>query len=118
MRALCPRIRLNWCNGKQRSTLAEQLDTILPLDEGILAELVDDEKSTEQDLDVTAEIRDSARLKAEVTQGLPAIDKKLNVVIGTPPLARESGATISVLNESQEKGHINAAPPQLRKAHG
>ena len=50
--------------------LTEQLEKILPLDEGILAELVDDEKSTEED--VTAEIGESARLKAEVTQRLVA----------------------------------------------
>ena len=99
---------------KWKATLAEQLDKILPLDEGILAELVDDEKSTEED--VTAEIRDSARLKAEVTQRLAAIDEKLNVVTGTPPQASESGATSSFLNESQENGHINAATPATQKS--
>ena len=99
---------------KWKATLAEQLDKILPLDEGILAELVDDEKSTEED--VTAEIRDSARLKAEVTQRLAAIDEKLKVVTGTPPQASESGATSSILNESQENRHINAATPATQKS--
>jgi len=99
---------------KWKATLAEQLDKILPLDEGILAELVDDEKSTEED--VTAEIRDSARLKAEVTQRLAAIDEKLNVVTGTPPQASESGAMSSFLNESQENDHINAATPATQKS--
>ena len=56
---------------KWKATLTEQLEKILPLDEGILAELVDDEKSTEED--VTAEIGESARLKAEVTQRLVAL---------------------------------------------
>ena len=97
---------------KWKATLAEQLDKILPLDEGILAELLDDEKSTEED--VTAEIRDSARLKAEVTQRLAAIDEKLNVVTGTPPQACESGATNSFLNESQENGHINPCNSEKR----
>ena len=79
-----------------------------------MAELVDDEKSTEED--VTAGIRDSARLKAEVTQGLAAIDEKLNVVTGTPPQASESGATSSFLNESLDNGHINALTPATQKS--
>ena len=101
---------------KWKATLAEQLDKILPLDEGILAGLVDDEKSTEED--VTAEIIDSARLKAEVTQRLVAIDEKLNVVTGTLPQASESGATSSFLNESKKNGHINAATPATQKSAG
>ena len=39
---------------KWKATLAEQLDKILPLDKGILAELDDDMKSTKED--VTAKI--------------------------------------------------------------
>ena len=99
---------------KWKATLAEQLDKILPLDEGILAELVDDEKSTEED--VTAEIGESARLKAEVTQRLVAIDEKLNVVTGTPPPSSEGQATSSFLNLNQENGHLNAATPATQKS--
>ena len=98
---------------KWKATLAEQLDKILPLDEGILAELVDDEKSTEED--VTAEIGESARLKAEVTQRLVAIDEKLNVVTGTPPPSSEGQATSSFLNVNQENGNLNAATPTTQK---
>ena len=35
---------------KWKATLAEQLDKILPLDKGILAELDDDMKSTKEDV--------------------------------------------------------------------
>ena len=44
---------------KWKATLAEQLDMILPIDEGILAELDNDEKSTEED--VTAKISSHRR---------------------------------------------------------
>ena len=51
---------------KWQVTLKEQLDKILPLDREILAELIADEESTEED--VTAEIDRATRLKADVTQ--------------------------------------------------
>ena len=57
---------------------------------------------------MTAEIRDSARLKEEVTQRLAAIDEILNVVTGTPPQASISGGTSSFLNEN---GQMNTATP-------
>ena len=60
---------------KWQVTLKEQLDKILPLDREILAELIADEESTEED--VTTEIDRSTRLKADVTQRLVAIDEKL-----------------------------------------
>lgn len=46
VRFMCLRIKLV----KWKATLAEQLDKILPLHEGILAEVVDDEKSTKEDV--------------------------------------------------------------------
>ena len=46
--------------------LKEQLDKILPLDEQMLADLVAEEDSTEDE--VTEEITRGANLKAEVTQ--------------------------------------------------
>ena len=51
---------------KWHAVLKEQLDKILPLDEEIYAELIADEKSTEED--ITAEIDRAARLKADVLQ--------------------------------------------------
>ena len=62
---------------KWHTVLKEQLDKILPLDEEIYAELIADEKSTE---DITAEIDRAARLKANVLQRLAAIDEKLTVL--------------------------------------
>ena len=91
---------------KWKATLVEQLEKILPLDEGILAELVNDEKSTEED--VTAEIGESARLVA--------LDEKLNIVTGTPPPSSEGKATSSVLKENQENGHLNAVTPATQKS--
>ena len=90
--------------------LKEQLDKILPLDEEIYAELIADEKSTEED--ITAEIDRAARLKADVLQRLAAIDEKLTAlqpglsesqsVSGTPssPYQNvvENGATSSSAN--------------------
>ena len=98
---------------KWKAKLAEQLDKILPFDEGILAELVDNEKSTEED--VTAEIGESARLKAEVTQRLVAIDDKLNVVTGTPSPSSEGQATSSFLSLNQDNENLNAATPATQK---
>ena len=89
------------------------MNKILPLDEGILVQRVDDEKSTEED--VTAKIGESARLRAEVIQRLVALDEKLNVVTGTPPQSNESQATSSPLNENQENGHMNAANSATQK---
>ena len=57
--------------------LDEKLDKILPLDEEILAELVADESSIEEE--VTAEIGRAARLKADVTERLVAINERLTV---------------------------------------
>ena len=51
---------------KWHTVLKEQLDKILLLDEEIYAELIADEKSTEED--ITAEIDRAARLKADVLQ--------------------------------------------------
>ena len=50
----------------------------MPLDEEIYAELIADEKSTEED--ITAKTDRGTRLKAEVLQGLAAIDEKLTVL--------------------------------------
>ena len=63
---------------KWYTVLKEQLDKILPLDEEIYAELIADEKSTEED--ITAEIDRAAKLKADVLQRLAAIDEKLTVL--------------------------------------
>ena len=63
---------------KWHTVLKEQLDKILPLDEEIYAELIVDEKSTEED--ITAEIDRAARLKADALQRLAAIDEKLTVL--------------------------------------
>ena len=63
---------------KWHTFLKEQLAKILPLDEEIYAELIADEKSTEED--ITAEIDRAARLKADVLQRLAAIDEKLTVL--------------------------------------
>ena len=63
---------------KWHTVLKEQLDKILLLDEEIYAELIADEKSTEED--ITAEMDRAARLKADVLQILAAIDEKLTVL--------------------------------------
>ena len=62
---------------KWHTVLKEQLDKILPLDDEIYAELIADEKSTEED--IKTEIDRAARLKADVLQRLAAIDEKLTV---------------------------------------
>ena len=63
---------------KWHTFLKEQLAKILPLDEEIYAELIADEKFTEED--ITAEIDRAARLKADVLRRLTAIDEKLTVL--------------------------------------
>ena len=49
---------------KWHTVLKEQLDKISPLDDEIYAELIADEKSTEED--ITTKINRAARLKADV----------------------------------------------------
>ena len=63
---------------KWHKVLQEQLHKILRLDEEIYAELIADEKSTEED--ITAEMDRAARLKADELQRLAAIDEKLTVL--------------------------------------
>ena len=90
---------------KCHTVLKEQLDKILPLDEEIYAELIADEKSTEED--ITAEIDRAARLKADVLQRLAAIDEKLTVL---QPGLSESQNMSSPLNQNVvEKGATSSS---------
>ena len=58
-----------------KETLNEQLEKIVPLDEAILAELVEKEESSEDD--ITDEIQRAARLKADVIKRLVTIEERL-----------------------------------------
>ena len=84
---------------KWHTVLKEQLDKILPLDDEIYAELIADEKSTEED--ITTEIDRTARLKADVLQRLAAIDEKLTVPqpAGLSESANMSWSPSSPLNQ-------------------
>ena len=71
----------------------------MPLDEEIYAELIADEKSTEED--ITAEIDRAARLKADVLQRLAAIDEKLTVLQpGLSESQNMSGSPSNTLNQN------------------
>ena len=90
-------------------TLKEQLDKILPLDREILAELIADEESTEED--VTTEIDRSTRLKADVTQRLVAIDEKLAAtnVLYASPYAGSSGSQGQNIVENGSGNRVTSA---------
>ena len=60
---------------KWQATLKEQLEKILPLDEVILDQLVADEKASEKD--VADKVKQSGRLKADLTFQLASIEEKL-----------------------------------------
>ena len=113
---------------KWHTVLKEQLDKILPLDEEIYAELIADEKSTEED--ITAEIDRAARLKADVLQRLAAIDEKLAVLqpglsenqhMSGPPSSPyqnvvENGATSSSANSKTVR--VKLPKLEVRKFSG
>ena len=113
---------------KWHKVLKEQLDKILPLDEEIYAELIADEKSTEED--ITAEIDRAARLKADVLQRLAAIDEKLAVLqpglsenqhMSGPPSSPyqnvvENGATSSSANSKTVR--VKLPKLEVRKFSG
>ena len=78
---------------KWHTVLKEQLD------EEIYAELIADEKSTEED--ITAEIDRAGRLKADVLQRLAAIDENLTVLQpGLSESQNMSGSSSSPLNQN------------------
>ena len=100
----------------------------MPLDEEIYAELIADEKSTEED--ITAEIDRAARLKADVLQRLAAIDEKLAVLqpglsesqhMSGPPSSPyqnvvENGATSSSANSKTVR--VKLPKLEVRKFSG
>ena len=82
----------------------------MPLDEEIYAELIADEKSTEED--ITAEIDRAARLKADVLQRLAAIDEKLTVL--QPGLSESQNWRYERLVESWKSDRSFGIPLKLR----
>ena len=92
---------------KWHTVLKEQLDKILPLDEEIYAELIADEKSTEED--ITAEIDRAAKLKADVLQRLAAIDEKLTVQTGLSESQNMSGSPSSPYQNVVENGATSSS---------
>ena len=90
-------------------TLKEQLEKILPLDEQILAELVEKEDSTEEE--VTEEITRAATLKADVTQRLVAIDKRLTAMSNVPHPEPSTSQAVSSPPASNQNGAQNTSSP-------
>ena len=94
---------------KWKVTLKEQLEKILPLDEQILAELVEKEDSTEEE--VTEEITRAATLKAEVTQRLVAIDQRLTATSNVPHTEPSTSQAVSSPPASNQNGAQNTSSP-------
>ena len=86
----------------------EQLDKIFPLDEEIYAQLLADEKSTEED--IAAEIDRAARLKADLLQRLAANDEKLTMLQpGLSESQNMSWSPSSPLNQNVENGATSSS---------
>ena len=94
---------------KWKVTLKEQLEKILPLDEQILAELVEKEDSTEDE--VTEEITRAATLKADVTQRLVAIDERLTATSNVPHPEPSTSQAVSSPPASNQNGAQNTSSP-------
>ena len=116
---------------KWKVTLEEQLEKILSLDKHILADLVANEDSTEDE--VTEEITRAASLKAEVTQRLVAIDEKLTAVpnmsqpeantsqvVSSPPASNQNGVQNqpSTATTDQKTARVKLPKLEVRKFSG
>ena len=98
---------------KWKVTLKEQLEKIFPLDEQILAKLVEKEDSTEEE--VTEEITRAATLKADVTQRLVAIDERLTATSNVPHPEPSTSQAASSPPASNQNGAQNTSSPATTK---
>ena len=89
-----------------KETLKEQLEKIVPLDEAILAELVEKEVSSEDD--ITDKIQRAARLKADVIKRLVTIEERPTTSNVEPSDASESAAVSPPPTFSQNLMEENA----------